>query len=44
MSPLLKHYQDETLDNMLADYQYVLKMPVETENKDAEKYVYFPDL
>ena len=39
MSPLLKHYQDETLDNMLADYQYVLKMPVETENKDAEKYL-----
>ena len=39
MSPLLKHYQDETLDNMIADYQYILKMPVETENKDAEKYL-----
>lgn len=39
MSPLLKHYQDDIVDNMIADYQYVLKMPVETENPDAEKYL-----
>lgn len=38
MKPLLNHYQASVTDSMLADYQYVLKVPVETENKDAEKY------
>lgn len=38
MNPLIKHYQDETLKNMIADYLYVLKAPVETDNKKAEKY------
>lgn len=38
MSPLLDHYQDEVVNNMIAEYQYVLKTPVETENADAEKY------
>lgn len=39
LPPLLKHYQKETIDNMIADYQYVLKMPVETENENADKYL-----
>lgn len=38
MSPLLSHYQDEIVDNMLASYQYVLKTPVETETDKAETY------
>lgn len=36
MTPLLSHYQDEVVNNMLAEYQYVLKIPVEAE--EAEKY------
>lgn len=38
VSPLLSHYQDEILDNMISDYQYVLKAPIETTDKNAEKY------
>lgn len=38
MPPLIKHYQDETLKNKIAEYQYILKAPVETENGQAEKY------
>lgn len=38
MSPLLSHYQDEVINHMLADYQYVLKAPVELEEDSAEKY------
>lgn len=38
-SPLLDKFSDEILANMISDYQYVLKMPVETENTDAEKYI-----
>lgn len=38
-SPLLDKFSDEILANMISDYQYVLKMPVETENMDAEKYI-----
>lgn len=38
MSPLLSHYQEEVVTNMLADYQYVLKAPVEIEDEEAEKY------
>ena len=38
MSPLLSHYQDEIVDNMIASYQYVLKTPVETETDKAETY------
>lgn len=38
MSPLLKHYQEEVVSHMLADYQYVLKMPVEIDEDSAEKY------
>ena len=38
MKPLLLHYQEVIEDNMIAKYQYVLKTPVETETKGAEKY------
>ena len=39
MSPLLTHFQKETLDNMISKYQYVLKAPVETGNGEAENIV-----
>ena len=35
---LLDHYQEQILDNMICKYQYVLKIPMETENKNAEKF------
>ncbi len=38
MSPLLSHYQDEIIDNMRSQYQYILKAPVEVSNEAAEKY------
>lgn len=38
MSPLLEQYQEEIVDNMLAEYQYVLKVPVEVDDQNAEKY------
>lgn len=38
MSPLLKNFQEETVKHMISEYQYILKTPVETESKNAEKY------
>jgi len=38
MTPLLDKYQDKILDNMIAQYQYVLKAPVETKTERAEKF------
>lgn len=38
VSPLLTHYQQETVDHMIADYQYVLKAPVSTASVQAERY------
>ena len=29
MAPLLDHYQEQTVDNMIADYQYILNVPDE---------------
>lgn len=37
-SPLLEKNKTDILENMFADYQYVLKVPAETETEDAEKY------
>lgn len=37
-TPLLDHFSNDILENMICENQYVLKMPVETENPDAEKY------
>ncbi len=36
--PLLEKYQESITSNMISKYQYVLKAPMETETKDAEKY------
>lgn len=36
--PMMDHYQQEIIDNMIAKYQYILKMPVETTSTEAEKY------
>lgn len=38
LNPLLEHNQDTIIDNIIADYQYVLKTPVETNCEGAEKY------
>lgn len=37
-TPLLDYVADETIANMPASHQYILKAPIETENGDAEKY------
>lgn len=38
LPPLLHHFSDESIENMIADYQYVLKAPIETDIEGAEKY------
>ncbi len=38
MTPLLDHYKADVIEHQVATYQYILKAPVETINKDAEKY------
>lgn len=38
MSPLLAHYQNEIQDKLISQHQYVLKVPVEVDNDEAEKY------
>lgn len=38
MSPLLAHYQNEIQDKLIAQHQYVLKVPVKVDNDEAEKY------
>ena len=37
LPPLVAHYQEEITSNMICDYQYILKAPVETETENAEK-------
>lgn len=37
-SPLLENFKDEVKNSMFAEHQYVLKAPVETLDKSAEKY------
>ncbi len=39
MMPLLEHNEDIILDNMKGEYQYILKMPVETANQNAQKCI-----
>lgn len=36
--PLLDHYQEEITSNLICQYQYVLKVPQETNTPGAEKY------
>lgn len=38
MAPLLDYYKEDVLDHMFANYQYVLKAPIETETEGVEKY------
>lgn len=38
MTPLLTHYKTEVVENMICDYQYMLKAPVETAQEGAEKF------
>ena len=38
LNPLLSNYKTEVVNNMICDYQYVLKAPVETSNDAAEKF------
>lgn len=38
MTPLLQHYKDNVIDNMVCDYQYILKTQAETAAEGAEKY------
>ena len=38
LPPLLENYQKEITSNMICKYQYILKTPIETESKNAEKY------
>lgn len=38
LNPMLKHYHNDILDNMVADHQYVLDSQVETANNNAETY------
>ncbi len=35
---VIDNYQDEITSNMLCEYQYILKAPVETETENAEKF------
>lgn len=38
MGPVVNNIEQEALDNMLAQHQYILKAPCETETKNAEKF------
>lgn len=35
---LIEKYQEDITSNMICDYQYILKTPVETDTESAEKY------
>lgn len=39
MTPLLNKYEDDVINNKLAEYQYVLKAMRPTETEGAEKYL-----
>lgn len=38
LAPLLLHFQNEITENMLSEYQYLLKLPQETNTIGAEKF------
>ena len=38
MSPLLNHFKTDVLKSNLAEHQYILKAPLPTSTKKAEKY------
>lgn len=37
-----ENYGNNLKDNLICKYQYILKVPVQTENKDAKKYTVIP--
>ena len=37
--PMFEYYQEQIVSNMIAEYQYVLKSPEDTEDDEAEKYL-----
>lgn len=38
LPPLLDHHRGEVLDHQICAYQYILRMPVETKDEQAEKF------
>lgn len=38
MKPILDNFKTEVINSKFADYQYILKVPIETKNENAEKY------
>ncbi len=38
LGPMLTHYQNEIIDKLMANHQYVLKVPVDVNDDNAEKY------
>ncbi len=38
MQPLMDHFKENVLTSQIAEYQYVLRAPVEVEDEQAEKY------
>lgn len=38
LPPLVDNYEKDITSNLIAEYQYVLKVPAETAEKEAEKY------
>ncbi|NLK94850.1 MAG: ABC transporter permease [Clostridiales bacterium] len=38
MKPLINNFVDTIKDTNVSEYQYILKMPIETDNKQAEKF------
>ena len=38
LSPMLDHHREEILDHQICAYQYILRIPVEIEDEQAEKF------
>lgn len=38
MNPVISNAEQQTLDNLIAEHQYILKAPCETNTEDAEKF------
>ncbi len=41
MAPLLSNFREEVIHSQIADYQYILKTPVDTKKDSAEKYAVY---
>ena len=40
MTPLLNHYREQVTASKIADYQYILKAPVYSSDREAERYCF----